>query len=275
MLEIFTKATLGGYNSFMFNSNSFNLICVSHLPPLMGKSSFTGHKSLRDHAFYDLEAAIEGGASGLLLENEQDNPYTLRATPEGISSMTKLALELSSQAPKGFKLGVEFLIHDPQASLSVAQCADFEFIRTDYFVDRMAREEYGGEIKVDAKEITAFRKSISAEKVKIYADIQVKYATNLEPEKPLTLSAQQGWQEGAQAVVLSGKITGEAPSLAEVKEVGELDGRGEVYIGSGFSVENALNFLPYIDGAIVGTSLMVDRKLQKERISALSQVIRG
>ncbi len=260
----------------MTNSrNPFELICVSHLPPLMGKPSFLGHKSLRDHAFSDLEAAIEGGASGLLLENEQDNPYTLRATPEGITSMTKLALELSEQAPAGFKLGVEFLIHDPQASLSVAKTANFSFIRTDYFVDRMARAEYGGEIKVDAKEITDFRQQISAQDISIYADIQVKYAENLEPEKPLTLSAQQGWESGAKAVVLSGRITGEAPSVAEVKEVGELENRGEVFIGSGFSEENAKSFLPYIDGAIVGTSLMKERKLQRERIFHLSQIIKS
>lgn len=259
----------------MMKNGSFNLICVSHLPPLMGKPSFSGYESIRDHAFLDLEAAIEGGASGLLLENEQDNPYTLRATPEGISSMTKLALELRSEAPKDFLLGVEFLIHDPRASLAVAKTAEFGFIRTDYFVDRMAREEYGGEIKVDPKEITDFQKSISAEEVKIYADIQVKYAENLEPEKPLTLSAKQGWDAGAHAVVLSGRITGEPPSLIEVKEVGELKNRGEVYIGSGFAVENAQSFLPFIDGAIVGTSLMTERKLQKDKILALSQIIKG
>lgn len=253
--------------------SQFNLICVSHLPPLMGKSLFSGHKSLRDHAFYDLEAAIEGGATGLLLENEQDNPYTLRATPEGISSMTKLALELKEQAPDSFHLGVEFLIHDPQASLSVAKTAEFSFIRTDYFVDRMAREEYGGEIKVDPKEITDFRQNIDANDIKIYADIQVKYAENLEPEKPLTLSAEQGWQAGASAVVLSGTITGVAPSLKEVQEVGELKDRGEVYIGSGFATENASDFLPFIDGAIVGTSLMKERKLQRERIQALSKIV--
>jgi membrane complex biogenesis BtpA family protein len=255
--------------------SSFNLICVSHLPPLMGKPSFSGYKSLRDHAFYDLEAAVEGGASGLLLENEQDNPYTLRATPEGISSMTKLALELAEQAPASFSLGVEFLIHDPQASLAVAKTANFSFIRTDYFVDRMARQEYGGEIKVNPKEVISYREKISASDISIYADIQVKYAENLEPEKPLTMSARQGWQEGAKAVVLSGTITGVAPSIVEVKEVGELSDRGHVFIGSGFSVENAEDFLPYIDGAIVGTSLMKERKLQKDKIEALSRITRS
>lgn len=258
----------------MINDKSpFNLICVSHLPPLMGKSLFKGEKSLLDHALYDLEAAIEGGATGLLLENEQDNPYTLRASAAGISSMTKLALELKRHAPENFFLGVEFLIHDPEASLSVAKTADFSFIRTDYFVDRMAREEYGGEIRVVAEEITSFRHSIAADNIAIYADIQVKYATNLEPDKPLTLSATQGWDKGSKAVVLSGRITGEAPSLEEVKSVGEIEGRGEVYIGSGFSVDNATSFLPFIDGAIVGTSLMKERKLQKDRIKALSDLV--
>jgi predicted TIM-barrel enzyme len=85
----------------------------------------------------------------------------------------------------------------------------------------------------------------------------------LNLKKPLTMSARQGWQEGAKAVVLSGTITGVAPSIVEVKEVGELSDRGHVFIGSGFSVENAEDFLPYIDGAIVGTSLMKERKLQK------------
>jgi predicted TIM-barrel enzyme len=66
-------------------------------------------------------------------------------------------LNLLSKRLLVFSLGVEFLIHDPQASLAVAKTANFSFIRTDYFVDRMARQEYGGEIKVNPKEVISYR----------------------------------------------------------------------------------------------------------------------
>jgi hypothetical protein len=247
----------------------FKLYCVSHLPPLLGKDSYPGSKALLDHALWDLEAAVEGGATGLLLENEQDTPYTLRATPEGIACLTKLGLELKKRAPANFQLGVEFLIHDPMASLSVAKVCGLSFIRTDYFVDRMARAEYGGEIEVNPKEIVNYRDGIEAKDVAIFADIQVKYATLLEQNKPLSLSAEQAWAHGAQAAVMSATKTGEAPAVNEVKEVFEKGVKGDLFIGSGLSSENVKEFIPYISGAIVGTSLMKERKLQKEKISEL------
>lgn len=252
----------------------FKLYCVSHLPPLLGKKNYPGTQALLDHALWDLEACVEGGAKGLLLENEQDSPYTLRATPEAIACMTELGLELKKRAPSDFELGVEFLIHDPRASLSVAKVCDFNFVRTDYFVDRMAREEYGGEIEVDAKEINSFRKSIDASTIQIFADIQVKYATLLEKDKPLHLSATQAWQQGASAAVMSATKTGEAPNVNEVKEVFDKGVEGDIFIGSGLSPENIQSFAPFIQGAIVGTSLMKERKLQKDRIALLLEKLK-
>lgn len=248
---------------------SFKLYCVSHLPPLLGKTGFPGAKGLLDHALWDLEAAVEGGARGLLLENEQDSPYTLRASAEGVASMTELGLELKKRAPRDFELGVEFLIHDPQASLSVAKVCGFNFIRTDYFVDRMARAEYGGEIQVDAKEIINFRENIGAQSIQIFADIQVKYAELLEKNKPLALSAAQAWEHQARAAVMSATKTGEAPNVEQVREVFEKGLKGDLFIGSGLAPQNIRSFGPYITGAIVGTSLMKDRKLQAPLIKEL------
>lgn len=247
----------------------FKLYCVSHLPPLLGKQGFPGTHGLLDHGLWDLEAAVEGGATGLLLENEQDHPYTLEASSEAIACMTELGLELKKRAPRDFELGVEFLIHDPFASLSVAKVCEFSFIRTDYFVDRMARAEYGGEIKVDPVAINHHRELIGASDIKIFADIQVKYAELLEAGKLLSLSAAQAFEHHASAAVMSATKTGEAPDVTEIKDVFKSHPVGDLFIGSGLSHDNIRDFAPYIDGGIVGTSLMRERKLQKQLIKDL------
>lgn len=248
------------------------IIGVSHLPGLLGKEKFQGLDALYLHAKAEIEAIKKAGLTGLLLENENDHPYTAIANPQQISSMTSVATRLKLEYPD-FPLGVEFLINDPKASLATAKSSGCQFIRTDYWVDKMHREEYGN-LEVDTNDFAKYRNQIEANEVHIFADIQVKYATMRE-DKTIAESAVQAFEAGANAIVVSGNATGESVDLSDLEEAKNAVGDKIVLVGSGFSHKNAKEILKIADGALVGTSLMSDSKITYEKAAQLAEAVFG
>ena len=236
----------------------------------MGKNAYVDQKNILNHARSEILAIKKSGLSGLLLENENDRPYTVLATAESISSMSQVAGQLKNEFPD-FPLGVEFLINDPKASLAVAKSTGCQFIRTDYWVDKMFREEYG-ELEIDIKEFAEYRKLIGAEEVLIFADIQVKYATMREI-KSIATSAKQAFEAGADAIVVSGLATGVSVDLTDLEEAKKVAGDRMVFVGSGFSADNAKEILEIADGALVGTSLMENSIITYEKSARLAEVV--
>lgn len=255
-----------------FETGKKYIIGVSHLPGLLGKEKYRGQEALYDHGKTEIEAIKKAGLTGLLLENENDQPYTTFATPEQISSMTEVASRLKGEYPD-FPLGVEFLINDPKASLCVAKASGCQFIRTDYWVDKMHREQFGN-LEVDTVDFAQYRRKILAKEVMVFADIQVKYATMRE-EKTIGESAVQAFEAGAQAIVVSGNATGESVDLTDLIKAKEAVGEKPVLVGSGFSAENAQEILQYADGALVGTSLMENSIITYEKAARLAEVVYG
>ena len=86
-------------------------------------------------------------------------------------------------------------------------------------------------------------------------DIQVKYSTLLEEGKSLGTSARQAIACGAGAIVVTGRVTGEPPTLADLHEAHIAADGCPLLIGSGLAPQNAGKLMPVADGAIVGTAL--------------------
>lgn len=248
------------------------LIAVCHLPPLASTCGHTSQRDVIEHALADLAVCEELGIDGLLLENENDQPYDVEVRGEVVASMTAVLMQVMGKRQK-VRVGVEYLINDPLASLSTAYACGADFIRTDYFVDRMARASFGGEMKI-APETVAFKRDEYARQgqyIEIFADVQVKYAELLEKDKPLWRSCQQAHAAGAQAAIISGVATGSAPVAADFTRARSEGAVGPLFIGSGLAAHNAEALLPVLDGAIVGTSLMTDGKLDVTKVRELQK----
>lgn len=248
------------------------LIGVVHLPPLPGYPACPGMPALIEHALADLEAFERGGLHGVLVENEHDQPHRVEAAGETIASIAVIARELV-RASGRVAVGVEILLNDPEASLAAATAAGAAFIRTDYFSDPMARPEYGP-MRIAPDELLAYRAALGASEILVLADIQVKYATMLEPST-LAESAARAHAAGADAVVVSGGRTGEPPSLDELADARDGAGGTPVLIGSGLDAANAGALLRVADGAIVGTSLLEDGHAVVARVSELVRAAAG
>ena len=75
----------------------------------------------------------------------------------------------------------------------------------------------------------------------------------------MDLATHIEWTEfyGADALIVSGRMTGSAPDVSKVREARQLATK-PILIGSGASAENVGAFLQFADGIIVGTWLKQD-----------------
>jgi membrane complex biogenesis BtpA family protein len=243
------------------------VVGVIHLPPLPGYEASPGIDRVVAKALSDLRALEAGGVDGVLVENEDDRPHRVEAAKETVAAMTRVARELVLAARKTV-VGVEILLNDPEASLAAAAMSGASFIRTDYFVDPMARPEHGGPMRIDPEGLLRYRRSLGSDSILILADVQVKYAHMLV-ERSLADSARLAREAGADAIVVTGTRTGEPPSPAELAEARRGAGDLPVLVGSGFSSSNARTLLSFADGAIVGTSLKRGDGIDREKVRAL------
>ena len=204
----------------------------------------------------------------MLVENEGDVPHRVEAGRETIAAMTAVTRELVAAAGP-LPVGIEILLNDPEASLAVALAAGAAFIRTDYFVDAMRRPEYGA-MRIAPEAVMTYREAIGAGDVLVLADIQVKYARDARRRGRSPRRHARAREAGADAVIVSGTRTGEAPSAGEVQAA--CDGAGDcpVLVGSGLEPGNAAALLAVAGGAVVGTSLMTDGHAAPERVRALT-----
>ena len=245
------------------------IIGMIHLPPLPGYPESRGIQYAIRHATGDLHTLESGGASGVLIENEYDRPHRILAEPETTAAMTRITRAVVQESESA-RIGCEILLNDPKASLAVARMSGASFIRTDYFVDRMTRPEYG-EFEIDPDGLLEYRTSIGADDVLILADIQVKYASMVEP-RPLAESARTALEHGADAVIVTGSMSGNAPQVGDLREAAQ---GLPVLVGSGLTPGNAAELLAACDGAIVGTALMTDGAVNPETLKSLMAAVRS
>ena len=247
------------------------LIGVVHLPPLPGYRGAPSMKDLVRHALDDLEVLEAAGFDGILIENENDQPHNVVAAAETIAVMTEITGRAVEKARRVI-VGAEILLNDPKASLAVPLAASARFIRTDYFVDRMARDEYGGEMAIDPEGLLTYRGKLGADTVAILADVQVKYARMLAP-RPIADSAQLAREKGADGVIVTGNLTGTAPVTADLREACGALTDFPVLIGSGLSAANAKIMKAVARGAIVGTGIMTNGKIDLGKARALRDLL--
>jgi uncharacterized protein len=226
------------------------IIGMIALPPLLGYSEFSGVDDLIERALGDLNALEQGGVNGVCVENDYDRPHQLVVGPEIVAIFTRVTHEIAQHTK--VPVGLQVLLNDWRASLTIAKATGASFVRLDFFVDRVRIA--AGVVEPEPEAVIAYRKRIKAKSVALLTDVQVKYSELLEPEKTLSTSTQQAIAHGADAIVVSGRVTGEPPKLEDIREVRNAAGDFPVLIGSGTTPENVRGLFQYADGAIVGTA---------------------
>ena len=238
------------------------VIGMVHLWPLPGAPGYSGYgmDSILDQARRDAKALLAGGVDGLIVENMWDLPYyagasvpleAVTAQTVAARSIVEMARELASPVP----VGINVVHNGGVVELAIAVAAGAAFIRVCILTG--ARLWDTGDLDHGcAADLLRRRKDLGAEEIKLFADVDKKHSL---PFPGLDLETHIEWTEfyRADALIVSGRMTGDAPSLDKVRRARELATR-PILMGSGTSADNIVDFLQYADGAIVGSSLKVD-----------------
>ena len=234
------------------------IIGMVHLWPLPGSPGYGaagGMTAILDHAQRDAEALIEGGVNGLIVENMWDLPYYVgeEVALEAVTAQAVVARKIADMVD--VPVGVNVIHNGWQAELAIAVAADLDFIRVCILTG--ARLWDTGDLdRGCAADLLRKRRALGAEHLKLFADVDKKHSV---PFPGLDLETHIEWTEfyRADALIVSGRMTGDAPPLDKVRRAKEAAQR-PILMGSGTTADNIGTFLEYADGAIVGSSLKVD-----------------
>jgi hypothetical protein len=238
------------------------IIGMVHCWPLPGAPGYTGYgiDTIIDHAVRDARALAEGGVHGLIVENMWDVPFRSgsRVAPESIASHAVVARAVRQAVP--LPLGINLVHNGGVSLLAIALAAGASFIRVCMFTGAGVWEA-GAWDEGCAAELMRRRKELDAEHIKILADVDKKHSVRF-PGIDLATHIEWTRFSGADALIVSGKMTGDAPDLDKVREAKKLAGDRPVLLGSGTTAENIGAFMRVADGVIVGSSIKQDGRIE-------------
>ncbi len=231
------------------------IIGMIHLPPLPGSVGYQyeGMDPIIDAALCDAERLVKGGVDAMMVENMWDLPYHVKndVPPAEMCAQSVAAREVQRNFPD-VPLGINVVHNGGKPLLSIAVASGADFIRVCLLTGAQIWDT--GEFDTGvASELLEYRKYLGAEDIKIFCDVDKKHSIRFPG---LDLETHIEWTEFylADALIVSGAMTGAKPQLEKVKKAADLSSR-PILMGSGTNSENIAEFLQYADGAIVGTSL--------------------
>src|SRR5690349_6271450 len=255
------------------------VIGMVHCWPMPGAPGYTGYgmRTIIDNALRDAQALAEGGVDGLIVENMWDIPFRAgpHIQPESIAAHA-VAARAIGEAVK-LPLGINLVHNGGVALLGIAVAAGARFIRVCMFTGAGVWEA-GAWDEGCAAELMRRRKELHAEHIKILADVDKKHSVRF-PGIDLATHIEWTRFSGADGLIVSGRMTGDAPDIEKVREAKALSGDRPLLIGSGADERNIAAFMDVADGVIVGSSLKeggrCENPVDVERVRRFVAAARG
>ena len=197
----------------------------------------------------------ECGMDGIIIENMHDVPYLKSVVgPEIVAAMAIIGTEVKNAC--ALPVGVQILAGANIEAMAVAHAAGLDFIRAEGYAYAHVADE--GLIEASAAKLLRYRKMIGAERVQVWADVKKKHSAHaITADVSLGQTAETIEFMGADCVIVTGSVTGEAPQLKDVREA-----KGHchlpVFLGSGISESNIEQFYEEADGFIIGSAFKID-----------------
>jgi len=221
-----------------------------HLGALPGSPRYEGNMdAVLNRARNDTLSLIEAGVDALVIENFNDDPFfTETIAPETIASMTLAAKIVADLAPNT-PLGINVLRNSWQAAMGIAAVIGAKFIRINILTDAMITDQ--GLIQGCSASLLRYRKSLGAEKVMIFADIESKHAAPLTKRPRNVIAMDMIERGGADALIVSGLTSSDPPQLEHLHELRGTTTNTPLIIGSGMSIKT-VELLKFADATIFG-----------------------
>jgi membrane complex biogenesis BtpA family protein len=229
------------------------IIGMVHLHALPGSPKYQGDlEEIYEAALKDLRALEKGGAGAVIIENFGDVPYA--ANNELINKIAFASMVARLRRETKLPVGINYQFNDVETEWAVAYNSDVDFIRCEVFAEN--RVGPNGLFIAAGPELMRMKAHYNKD-VMILADANVKHTFALA-EQPLDFTIESLIEGGADGIIVTGITTGVNPSVEDVKLVNKHAKGLPVFLGSGINDKNVNEYLPYINGAIVGSSLKKD-----------------
>jgi membrane complex biogenesis BtpA family protein len=253
------------------------LIGMVHLKPLPGSPRWAGSmEQVIEAAVADARTLLDGGMDALLVENYGDVPFAAGRVEPATAAAMAVAVAEVRRAASGVPVGVNVLRSDGRSALAVAAAAGAGFIRVNVHAGAVVADQ--GIVQSDAYQVLRDRRLLDAA-VQIFADVRVKHAVPLAAVD-LEHEAWELVHRGlADALVVSGKATGEPTAIGDLERVRSAVPSVPVLVGSGVTPDTVAKLLAIADAVIVGTSVKreadVGKPVDLARVRALVDAARA
>lgn len=232
------------------------VIGMVHVMALPGTPGYGGSmdaviaKAIEDASLY-----CKAGVNAIAIENMHDVPY-LRGSvgPEITAAMSAVAAEAKRASHR--PCGIQVLAGANKEALAAALAAGCDFIRAEGFVFAHVADE--GMIESCAGEFMRYRKQIGAEHILVFTDIKKKHSSHaVTADISIAETARAAQFFRSNGVIVTGTETGVPAVIEEVTAV-RTAVKIPVLIGSGVTIDNVDQYLPYADALIVGSYFKKD-----------------
>jgi membrane complex biogenesis BtpA family protein len=229
-----------------------------HLRPLPGAPHYdaaTGIEAICEQALREGRLLEASGFDAILVENGGDVPFL---PPSKVGPETVAALAVATRllrAELKVPIGINCLANAVDISLAVALAGGGSFVRANQWVNAYVANE--GIIEGRAGLVARYRRTIGAEHISVWADIQVKLGSHsITADRSLAEQARDAEFFDANALIVTGRRLADPPLFDDVETVRAASGLA-VIIGSGVDRTNVGRLLDVADAAIVGSALKV------------------
>lgn len=231
------------------------VIAMVHLAALPGTplhDAERGVAAIVDAARADLNHLQRAGVDAVMFGNENDRPYELEVDAASTAAMAYVIGRLAGEIRVPF--GVDVL-WDPMSTMAVAAATGARFVR------EIFTGLYGSDMGLwegAAARALRYRRLLGVDRLLCLFNVSAEFASPLDARSLPARAKSAVFSSLADAVLVSGAITGEAVALEQLAAVKAALPAVPVLANTGVTDETVAAILEVCDGVIVGTALKVD-----------------
>jgi len=252
------------------------VIGMVHLGPLPGAPGYDaggGIERLVAAARADLEALQAGGIDAVMVGNEGDRPYRLKAEPAGLAAMAAITATLRPAIRVPF--GVDYL-WDAVATVALAAATGAAFAR-EIFTGVYASDM--GLWAPDAAAALRLRASLGRGDLQLLFNVNAEFAGALDT-RPIELRARSAaFSSLADVICVSGPLTGAPVARSDLAKVKAALPDTPVLANTGVDLDNVADIHSIADGCVIGSHLKQDgntwNAVDPARVARFMDKVRG
>jgi hypothetical protein len=251
------------------------VIAMVHLGALPGAplhDAQGGMEAIIEGARKDLAALQAAGVDAVMFGNENDRPYELQVDTASTAAMAYVIGRLRNEIRVPFGVNV---LWDPIATMALAAATGAVFAR-EIFTGLYASDM--GLWAPDAGKAMRYRNALGRSDLAMLYNVSAEFADSLDKRSLPDRARSAVFSSIADAVLVSGQITGEAAKLSDLEAVKKVLPDTPVLANTGVKHATVADVLRIADGCIVGSSLKVDghtwNAVDPERAAEFMAIVR-